>query len=132
LHIDCATQREQLTESNHETTPPIIITGILVSILITPFASNAFANLKPQVKAPELRMPKIEYPIGENCVVTVDSFAGSRPVSSVQANANPGFVGTDIVKGVLTRVDDSWMVLKEGTYENWIPRNKVLLLRISL
>jgi hypothetical protein len=110
----------------------MILTGILVSILITPFASSAFANLKPQLKAPELRVPKTDYPIGENCVVTVDSLAGPRPFSSIQANANPGFVSTDVVKGVLTRVDDSWMVLKEGTYENWIPRNKILLLRVSL
>lgn len=112
--------------------PPIIITGILASILITPFASSAFASLKPQVKPPELRVPKTDYPIGESCVVTVDSIAGHRAFSSVQANANPGFTSTDVVKGILTRVDDSWMVLKEGTYENWIPRNKILLFRVSL
>ncbi len=111
--------------------PLILTTGILASILITPFASSAFASLQSQVKAPELRIPKIEYPIGQNCVVTVDPLAATKPAYPGQARINSGFVTQDTVRGVLIRVDESWMILQEGTNENWIPRNKILMVRVG-
>lgn len=114
-----------------KTIPLLLAAGILASILVAPFASNTFAALQSQTKAPELRIPKIEYPIGENCVITVDPVASNKPLYSGQPKLTPGFIAPDTVRGVLTRVDESWIVLQEGTNENWIPRNKVLLLRVG-
>ncbi len=34
-------------------------------------------------------------------------------------------------EGTLVRVDADWVVLKDGNFENWIPRDKVLLIRVA-
>lgn len=111
---------------------PLILTAcVFATVLITPIASSAFATLQSQAKTPELRLPRIEYPLGQNCVITVDPLAASKPVYAGQTKINSGFIAPDTVRGVLIRVDESWMVLQEGINENWIPRNKVLLLRVG-
>lgn len=38
----------------------------------------------------------------------------------------------EIVRGNLLAMTTDWVVLKEGSYENWIPRDKVITLRASL
>jgi hypothetical protein len=32
---------------------------------------------------------------------------------------------------VLVSIDAEWLIVKDGTYESWIPRDKVLFLRAS-
>jgi hypothetical protein len=113
-------------------TSPLILTAcVFGAVLIAPFASSAFASLHAQARTPDLRLPKTEYPIGENCVITVDPSASSLPSYPGQTRINTGFVAPGSVRGVLTKVDDQWLILKEGINENWIPRDKVLLLRVG-
>ena len=113
-------------------TSPLILTAcVFGAVLIAPIASNAFATLQAQPRTPELRLTKTEYPIGENCVITVDPSAISQPSYPGQTRINTGFIASSSVRGVLTKVDDQWIVLKEGINENWVPRDKVLLLRVG-
>jgi hypothetical protein len=70
-----------------------------------------------------------EAPLGRSCVVTLDSRDGPKPVHPGEANALSGFIAPDTARGVLLRLDAGWVVLRDGTDENWIPREKVLMIR---
>lgn len=72
-----------------------------------------------------------ELPMTRNCTVTLDARANSRSTMAPEMQAQSGFVRQDTVQGVLIRVTAEWLVLKDGESENWIPRDKVLLLRVS-
>jgi hypothetical protein len=37
----------------------------------------------------------------------------------------------ETLRGDLIAMTDDWIVLKEGSFENWIPRDKVITLRAS-
>ena len=58
-------------------------------------------------------------PIGRLCEVNV--------IASVMSQR------TEIqkVSGTLLAMTDQWIVLQEGTFENWVPREKVVTLRAS-
>lgn len=74
--------------------------------------------------------PAVELPLGLRCVVTLDPAAPDRtiPVEPLRAS---GFYAPNTTEGTLVRLDADWVVLRDGNYDNWIPRNKVLLLRSS-
>lgn len=69
-------------------------------------------------------------PVGLRCIVTVDPRAtGHAPGFETQQKS--GLSAEHIVEGNLVSMGGEWLVLKDGTYENWIPRDKVLLMRVS-
>lgn len=37
----------------------------------------------------------------------------------------------NVLQGDFLPINTEWLVLKEGNYENWIPRDKVLSMRVS-
>ncbi len=73
-------------------------------------------------------------PVGCSCVVTLDPqrdretpTGGTRRDGTLRSGIESG----GIVTGTLVRCDAQWVVLRDGTYENWIPRDKVLSMRVS-
>ena len=69
----------------------------------------------------------VKYPYGRECFITLDPQAAlTRPPEKAA-----GFEADYTVRGQLIYLSEEWCVLKEGTYENWIPRDKVLLIRVS-
>lgn len=73
---------------------------------------------------------KQAYPYGQECIVTVDPQA--QRAIPVNAQSDPsGFQADGTLRGQLTYLSEEWCVLKDGTFENWIPRGKVLLIRAS-
>ena len=80
---------------------------------------------------PNTGAPALDYPIGMRCVVTVDPLANSKPVVAGTANKVTGFVAPDTAEGTLIRIDDEWIVLRDGSYDDWIPRNKIILMHVS-
>ena len=58
-------------------------------------------------------------PIGAICEV--------RVLASIMSSKTE----IEIVKGNLLAMTSDWIVLKEGTFENWVPREKVITLRAS-
>jgi hypothetical protein len=74
---------------------------------------------------------RVEYPLNRSCVVTVDPRATSKPEIAGQANKVSGFVAPDTAEGILIHLDSDWLVLRDGSEENWIPKSKVLMIRVS-
>jgi hypothetical protein len=58
-------------------------------------------------------------PIGAVCEV--------RVLSSILSSRTE----IEVVKGNLLAMTGEWIVLKDGTFENWVPREKVITLRAS-
>jgi len=72
-----------------------------------------------------------ELSVNLKCIVTLDAQSNSRSAMTAELQTISGFVRQDTVQGTLIRVNSEWLVLKDGESENWIPRDKVLLLRTS-
>ena len=86
----------------------------------------------PSVKAQQAVEPaEIKAPLGQPCIVTLDPRAERVVKPPGDALKKTGLTGDCTVEGTLILVDDEWLVLKDGTYENWIPRDKVLFMRVS-
>jgi hypothetical protein len=73
---------------------------------------------------------KVEYPLGRKCIVSVDPRA-SRSGLPATENQVSGFEADGTAKGQLILLSNDWCVLKDGTNENWIPTEKVLMIRAS-
>lgn len=72
----------------------------------------------------------IEWPLGAECVVTVQTQAWmNTPV--LAPGQQSGFQSDYTLKGKVAYWGPDWIVLKDGTYENWISRDKVLTVRAS-
>ena len=104
--------------------------------LLSPLAGAALIGAvvsfsTPAVQAKQEAAPAVgAIPVGLRCIVTLDPRAtGHTPVFETQQKS--GLSGEHIVEGHLVSMGDEWLVLKDGTYENWIPRDKVLLMRVS-
>lgn len=95
------------------------------------FVCAASPSLAPGQSAslPERLPAPAELPINLRCVVTLDP-ENHTSESTVQSPKS-GFTGPNILEGVIIRIDQDWLVLKDGSYENWIPRSKILTVRVS-
>jgi hypothetical protein len=71
-----------------------------------------------------------DLPIGHDCTITVDprthGVAG-RPA----LDPPPGFRPEHTIFGTLIDVGPDWVVVKEGTYTNWISRDRVFSIRAT-
>ncbi len=110
--------------------PLFITAGVIALAATAPFASNVFANLSQQPAAQGYSMRQSEYPIGRDVVITVDPQHSSKPVYAGDANVITGFNAPDAVKGTLVEEKEHWLILREGIYEKWIPKSKVLLMTL--
>jgi hypothetical protein len=94
------------------------------------WAPDVLAAVRSHPAAPIAGAPAVDYPLGLRCVVTVDPLAASKPVVAGTFNKVTGFVAPDIAEGVLIRMDDEWLVLRDGCNDDWIPRNKIILIHV--
>ncbi len=86
----------------------------------------------PAVQAQQAVAPaEVKAPFGQLCIVTLDPRAEHAVKPAADAVKKTSLTGDDTVEGILVRVDEEWLVLKDGSYENWIPRDKVLFMRAS-
>jgi hypothetical protein len=98
--------------------------AVACAIVVSPsLVSAQSASLPEKLPAPA------ETPINCRCVVTVDP--QYRPSDSAEQSPKGGFTGPNMLEGILVRMDQEWLVLKEGSFENWIPRDKILTVRVS-
>lgn len=72
----------------------------------------------------------VSSPLGQECVVTVETQAWMK-ASPTQPDSKSGFYGDYTLRGKIIQWQNDWIVLKDGSYENWIPREKVLSVRVS-
>jgi hypothetical protein len=101
-------------------------TMVATLLFWTPAVSKGINNHEAPAGPQESR---IEYPLNRDCVVTVDPRASSKPVIAGEANKVSGFVAPDTAEGILIHMDSEWLVLRDGSEENWIPRAKILMIR---
>jgi hypothetical protein len=80
---------------------------------------------------PGVPAPEVDLPLNCTCIVTVDPRVGPKPEYPGEANAISGFFAPDTARGTLIRLDDQWVVLRDGYHENWIPMRKVVMLRAA-
>jgi hypothetical protein len=72
----------------------------------------------------------LSYPVGVRCVVTLNPEAPATKRFG-STNSDTYEVIGNVIQGDFMAISSEWLVLKEGNYENWIPRDKVLSMRVS-
>ena len=73
----------------------------------------------------------VPFPLNLECVVTIEN-EGWRDNPRPKVPGPPsGFLPDFTIQGKLIHVGSDWIVIKEGTYENWISRDKVVNIRAS-
>lgn len=110
----------------------MIVCGAVAMLAMLPVLTSGLpagvqVNDLPRVQGESM----VESPLNRSCVVTVDPRAESKREVVGQGNKISGFAAPDTAEGILVQMDSEWLVLRDGSYENWIPRNKVLLIRVS-
>ena len=105
-------------------------TTLLIASAIT-LCGFAVMGLRGQTPAtPNPTPAKVELPLGRKCIVSVDPQASRAGLPATENQAS-GFEADGTAKGQLIHLSDDWCVLKDGTAENWIPTDKVLMIRAS-
>ena len=108
---------------------PMIFLGAAISLLMcSTWISDVFADARTPGHISTPAASPLDFPRHKNCVVTVDTRSSPKPVIAGEANIVTGFDAPDAVEGILIRIDSDWLVLRDGCDENWIPRNKVLMI----
>jgi len=109
----------------------ILLACAIPLFIYATWAPDVLAAARSQPTAPIPGAPAVDYPLGLRCVVTVDPLAASKPVVAESFNKATGFAAPDIAEGVLIRMDNEWLVLRDGYHDDWIPRNKIILMHVS-
>lgn len=109
-----------------KTSPFSSLLGATVACAIVASPSLARAQ---SANLPEKLPAAAETPINCRCVVTVDP--QYRAPDNQEQSPKAGFIGPNMLEGIVVRMDQEWLVLKDGSFENWIPRDKVLTVRVS-
>ncbi len=99
-----------------------LVAGILIAAVSV--------TLKVKAKQPDAPVAGAP-PVGLRCLVMLDPSSDRAPVHGTEAMRKTGYTPEGTVEGVLVSMEGDWVILKDGTYENWIPRDKVLFLRAS-
>jgi len=89
------------------------------------------SQVSAQTSAGQPKLPPAEVPYNCRCIVTLDPQFKLAAEGNDTAQKASGFISPNTVEGVVIRMDSEWLVLKDGTFENWIPMAKVLLVRAS-
>lgn len=106
----------------------MIYLGAAVTLIIcSVWLQSDQAGARTTIRQPITAGNQIDFPLGLRCVVTVDTRSAPKPEVAGQANLVTGFAAPDATEGILIRMDADWVVLRDGSDENWVPMNKVLL-----
>lgn len=93
--------------------------------------ATALIELRAQPSALQ-EASKVTFPYGLECVITLDRNTLTwDPAASALPPGPSGFYDDWTARGHLIYLNDEWCVLKDGTYEDWIPRRKILMIRAS-
>ena len=69
--------------------------------------------------------------LGQPCVITLNPEGRDILTPVNEPLRKTGLRPEGTVEGTLLEINDQWVILKDGSYENWIPTDKVLLIRVS-
>lgn len=113
-----------------KSSPLLMIAGAVALLLIPPFASDLYANFSTPQSPLSLEISPEDYPLGRDCVITLDPQHTSTPVFAGGANINTGFAAPDVIRGIIIREQAHWLIVKCGRYENWVPKSKILMISV--
>ncbi len=88
-------------------------------------------GIAPPVPQSAPLLAEVDYPLNRDCTVTVDSRSEPKLQFAGQGKKITGFAAPDTAEGILIRLDNDWLVLRDGSEENWIPKEKVLMIRVT-
>ncbi|HEX7260199.1 MAG TPA: hypothetical protein VF258_00130 [Luteolibacter sp.] len=106
-------------------------TKIALSVILA--AAATFALIDRPLAAPDTASakPELALPLDLECVVTIENQAWMANLPTQSPGPASGFRADFTVQGKLIQINPDWVVIKDGTYENWISRDKVLNIRAS-
>jgi len=96
----------------------------VVSLLLSARPLSVVEKIAPQKS-------DLYLPLNLECVVTIENEAWMESVSSRSPGPSSGFMPDFTIQGKLLEVNPEWVVIGEGTYENWISRDRVVNIRAS-
>lgn len=99
----------------------------LVAVVAYILSDSPFAA----TEVPTPAKPAIALPVDLDCVVTIDSQSRMGSVGSLAPGPPSGFRPDFSIQGKLLHLGSDWIVIKEGTYENWISRDRVVSIRTA-
>lgn len=104
-------------------------TTILISSVaaLGAFSLMGLRGQSPTPVSPDSAV-KVEIPLGRDCIVTLDPRTSHAELPSAKKQV-AGFDGDGTARGQLIKLSGEWCVLKDGKSENWIPTEKILMLR---
>jgi len=106
-----------------------LLAGAAAVAVAVPFFTESSQAQQPTGKPAE---KTISYPVGSRCVVTLNpEVAATKRYGATASQSEAYEVLDNKVEGDFLTINTEWLVLKEGNYENWIPRDKVLSMRVS-
>lgn len=100
-----------------------------MAVLLIP--ATALIEQRAQSASPQ-EASKLTFPYGMECVITLDrnTLHLDLPTTALPPGTS-GFYDDWTARGELIYLNEEWCVLKDGTYEDWIPRSKILMIRAS-
>ncbi len=123
--------------SRLETTPhiPVIMKtrillfscGAAALAMFAFWSGEATAQSGPAAEGPS----SYDIPLKVQCIVTLDPRSNSRSTMTAEMHLLSGFVRPDTVQGLVIQSNPQWLVLKDGDSENWVPRDKILMVRLQ-
>lgn len=111
----------------------IVTCGAIALVISLNWMPGLLADTAPLARTPLTpNENRIVPPINRRCVVTLDPIdSGHSTVVAGTANIVTGFAAPNIVEGQLISLNDQWLVIRSATNENWIPRNKILMIHLD-
>jgi hypothetical protein len=103
-----------------------LLAGAALTVAAVSFSAS---DVRAQQAVPPA--PGVKPPLGQLCILTLDPRAERTGKLVDESLKKTNLTHADTVEGTLLMLDADWLVLKDGTYENWIPRDKVLFMRVS-
>jgi len=104
-----------------------VLAGVALIAATVPFFTQPSQAQQP---AANPAGKALTYPAGLRCVVRLNPEFPSQK-RSTNSNVETYEITDNQMEGEFLTINAEWLVLKDGNYENWIPRDKVLSMRVS-
>lgn len=104
------------------------MTSLIISLT---WISGGMAGERTPDSSSNPRTARNPFPLNRNCVVTVDSQYRPKPVVVGDDKIVTGFAAPDTVEGELILMDPDWLVIRDGLMDNWISRDKVMMIHVT-
>lgn len=98
------------------------IVAVTLLLIARPFA------VMEKIAQPKSELP---FPLNHECVVTIENEAWVRNVRFQAPGPASGLLPDFTVQGKLVALSPEWVVIGEGSYENWISRDRIVNIRVS-